>query len=64
MAQPILIDELHLTVFAPPRLRAESLRAIRRTLRSGRFPTALRRAIDGVLARYAALGKATFTLSR
>ncbi|MBL8799777.1 MAG: hypothetical protein JNM56_38200 [Planctomycetia bacterium] len=64
MAKPILIDEIHLTIFMPPGLRAESFRAIRRTLRSGRFQAALRRAVHGVLARYAALGKITCTLTR
>ena len=64
MAKPILIDEIHLTVFAPSSLRAESFRAIRRTLRSGRFQAALRRAVHGVLARYTALGRVTFTLTR
>lgn len=64
MATPMLIDEIHLPVFAPPRLRAESFRAIRRTLRRGRFQAALRRAIHGVLARYPSLAKVTFTLTR
>lgn len=64
MAKPILIDEIHLTIFMPPGLRAESFRAIRRTLRSGRFQAALRRAVHGVFARYPSLGKVTFTLTR
>jgi len=59
-----LIDELHLSVFAPSGLRAEPCHAIRRTLRNARFHTALRCAVQTLFARYAALGKVTFTLTR
>ena len=64
MAKNLLIDEIHLTVFAPPGLRAESCRAVRQALRSARLHTALRRAIQGVFNRYSALGKVAFTLTR
>ena len=64
MAKLILIDEIHFTVFAPSSLRTASFRAIRRTLRSGRFQAALRRAVHGILARYPSLGKVTFILTR
>jgi hypothetical protein len=64
MAKKLLIDEIHLSVFTPPGLRAKSLRAVRQALRRARFHTALQRAIQGVFTRYAALGKVTFTLTR
>jgi len=64
MAKNILIDELHLTVFVPSGLGAESVRAVRQTLRSARWHTALRRAIQGVFHRYAALGNVRFNLTR
>ncbi|MBL8795463.1 MAG: hypothetical protein JNM56_16280 [Planctomycetia bacterium] len=64
MAKIILIDEIHLSLFVPPGLRTESFRGIRRALRSARLQAALRRAIQGVFARYAALGNVTFTLTR
>ncbi len=64
MAKRILIDEIHLSLFIPPGLRSESLRAVRQALRNARLQTALRRAIQGVFARYAALSKVTFTLTR
>lgn len=64
MAKNILIDEIHLTVFAPSGQRAKSVRAIGRALRGARLHTALRRAIQGVFARHAALGQVTFTLTR
>jgi hypothetical protein len=64
MAKRILIDEIHLSLFIPPGLRAEPGRAIRRALRNARFHTALRSAVRSVFARYAALGKVTFTLTR
>ncbi|MBL8792402.1 MAG: hypothetical protein JNM56_00710 [Planctomycetia bacterium] len=64
MARKTLIDELHLSVFIPPGLRAESDRAVRQALRSVRFTTALRRAIRDVFARSTALRQLTFTLSR
>ncbi len=60
----ILIDEVHVSVFIPHGLRADSFRAIHRTLRGPSFHAALRRAIQGVFARYTALGKVTFTLTR
>lgn len=64
MAKPILIDEIHLNVFAPPALRGKSWHAVRRALRSARLAAVLRQAIQDVLSRYAALGKVTFTLTR
>jgi hypothetical protein len=64
MAKNLLIDEIHFSVFTPHGLKAESFRAVRQALRSARFHTALRRAIQGVFTRYAALGKVTITLTR
>jgi hypothetical protein len=40
MANRILMDELHVTLFAPPRLRAAAYRAIRQTLDGNPFRTA------------------------
>ena len=64
MAATILIDEFHLTVYAPPGLPAAAYRAIRRSLDAARFRTALRRAIRSVLDRHPSLEKVRFTLTR
>ena len=60
----ILMDEFHLSMYAPPGLRADAYRTIRRTLDADRFRTVLRRAIRGMLGRYPSLSKLRFTLAR
>ena len=64
MANSILIDEFHLTVFVPHGLRSAACRAVRRTLADARFQAKLRRAIREIFGRYPSLAKARFTLTR
>ena len=64
MPKPILIDEMHLSVFIARRLPAAESDSIRRTLRSRRFQDRLREAALGVFRQYPSLGQARFTLSR
>lgn len=64
MASRILLDEFHVTLSAPPGLRADAYRAIRRTLDGNRFRTVVRHALRGVLDKYPSLGRVRFTLSR
>jgi hypothetical protein len=64
MTSTVLIDEFHLTVFAPRGMRAAAYRAVRRTLDDARFRERLRRAIRDVFGRYPSLSKTRFTLAR
>ena len=64
MAKAILIDEFHLTVFAPRGLRDSAYDAIRRTLDERRFQADLRRVVRGVVRQYPALGKVRISVTR
>jgi hypothetical protein len=64
MARVLLVEEFHLTVYAPRGLPEPEYRAIRRTLSSGRFRDRLGRALRAVPRQYRSLGAARFTLSR
>lgn len=64
MSKSILMEEFHLTVFAPAGLRPEAYRAICRTLDDARFRAALRRAIHSVLGKYSSLSKVRSHLTR
>ncbi len=64
MANTILMDEFHVAVYARRELRADSARAIRRTLDDARFRAALRQAIQRVFDRYPPLAKVRVTLTR
>ena len=64
MAESILIDEFHLSVFALAGLQSEGFRVIRRALNNQRFREGLRRAIRGIFGRYPSLRKTNFTLTR
>ena len=64
MARFILIDELHLTVYAPCGLPVAEYDAITRALSGGRLRRQLLRSIQRVLRRHAALHKVRLTLTR
>ena len=64
MAKSILIDELHLTVFAPATLSKTAQAAAVRTLNSKRFQAGIRNAVANVFRRFPSLGPVKFTLSR
>jgi len=64
MAKRLLMEEYHLTVFAPRGLREPQYRAIRRALDSRRFRTELGRAVRQAFRRYPALQQVRTQLSR
>ena len=64
MAKRVLMDEFHVTVFAPRGLAAGEYDAIRRTLDDVRFQGVLRRAVCRVVRRFPALHKVRVALSR
>jgi hypothetical protein len=64
MAKAILIDEFHLTVYAPAGLPEPEYDAIRRALDERRFQDDLRRAARDFCGHYPALDKARIRLTR
>ena len=64
MAKAILIDEFHLTVFAPPNLSKTAQAAAVRTLNSKRLHARVRNAVVDVFRRYASLRSVKITISR
>ena len=64
MTKGIVIDEFHLTVFAPRDLPELEYEASRRTLDDRRFQGDLRRAVRDVARQYPSLGKVRVRLSR
>ena len=64
MAKAILIEEFHLSVYAPRGLPESQYAAMRRTLNGRRFQSGLRRAVQGVVLQHPALTKVRVTLSR
>ena len=62
MAKMIVLDEIHITVHVPANL--PKTHQILRTLKSKRFQTTLRDAIDAVFRRHTSLNGAKVTLSR
>jgi hypothetical protein len=64
MAKRLLMEEYHLTVFAPRGLREPQYRAIRRALDSRRFRMDLGLAVRQAFRRYSALQRVRIQLSR
>ena len=64
MAKAIVMDEIHLTVFAPRGLREEEYDAIHRALTDRRFRGDLRRTVEEVVRRYPALAKVRVAVTR
>jgi len=64
MAKAILMEEFHLTVFAPRGLRESTYDAIRRTLDYRRFQADLSRAVRDVVRQHPSLAKVRITVTR
>ena len=64
MAKAILMDEIHLTVFAPRGLREEEYDAIRRILTDRCFRGDLRRTVGEVVRRYPVLRMIRVSVTR
>jgi hypothetical protein len=64
VAKGILIEEFHLSVYAPRGLRDAEYDAIRQTLDDIRLHARLRRILQRVFRRYPSLNKARVRLSR
>lgn len=64
MAKNILMEELHLTVYVPPKLTKAQYDAIRRALNGKQFRDALDQAVADLVRRYPSLNKTRFTLTR
>ena len=64
MAKHILIEEFHLTAYAPRGLPAQEYDAMRQALDDPRFHARLHRAVRRVACRHPALSKAKVRLSR
>ena len=64
MAQSVLMDQFHLTVFVPAGLRGAEAAAIRRTLDGAGFRARLGRAVQGAFRHHPSLRKARITITR
>ena len=64
MAQFVLLDEFHVTVFVPQGLPETEVDAISRTLDSARFQVRLLRAVRAVFRKARSLRKARGRLKR
>jgi len=64
MAKNVLMEEFHVTVYAPPKLKEAAYNAIRRTLTSKRFRAALGRAVEAVVRRHPSLEKTRISITR
>ena len=64
MPKLTLMDELHVTILAPPGVGKAEGAAICRALRGGAFQRSLRGAVQGVFQRYPSLRKARFRIDR
>ncbi len=64
MARRLLLDEFHVTFFAPRRLTAGEVDAIRRTLDNAGFRAALRRAVRQSVRQFPLLNQLRMRLSR
>lgn len=64
MARAILVDEFHLSLYAPSGLPEDAYLNMRKTIDGRAFQVALRHAVITVLGRYPSLRKTTVRLSR
>lgn len=64
MAKFILIDEFHLTVYAPRGRTSTEYGAVRQTLDDPGFQATVRQALRMVVRQYPALGNVRLTLTR
>jgi hypothetical protein len=64
MAQPILVDEFHVSLFMPRELDRQEDEAIRRTLHRPRFGLELGKSLRAVVRRHRSLRKVRVSISR
>ena len=64
MAKQLLLEEFHLTVFAPDGLPENEYDAIHQTLDEPAFQAGLHQAAESVVQKYPSLQKVSVTLSR
>jgi hypothetical protein len=64
MAQRLLLEQFHLSVFVPRTIKPAAADAARRSLTDVRFRRRLRRAVAAAARQHRALGPAAFVLSR
>ena len=64
MAKTLLLDEFHLSIYAPRGLPDTDYEAIRTLLDDVRFQAELRRAVRNVIGHYPALSPVRVKLSR
>lgn len=64
MNKSVLMDQFHLTIYAPHALSKPEFNAISHALHETRFLTALRRALRNVFRRHPALAQVRVKLSR
>ena len=64
MAKAILMDEIHVTVFAPHGLPEAEYKAMHKTLKDRHFVEQLRRAAREIVGRHPSLSKTTVKVSR
>jgi len=64
MPKEVLLDEFHLSVFAPRKLSAEEYSKIHKVLNRRRFRTLLNRALRTICRRFRSLAKVRIKLSQ
>ena len=64
MARNLLIDEFHLTLFAPRQLNEEEYEAIYQTLNDAQFLKLLRRMVRDVVRKYPSLCEVRISITR
>jgi hypothetical protein len=64
VAKAIVMDEFHLTIYAPRRLPQSTYEAVHRALDDSRFRTDLRRAIRSTFLKYPPLDTIRFSVTR
>jgi hypothetical protein len=64
MAKNVLMEEYHVTVYAPSKLKEAAYNAIHRTLTGKRFRAALGRAVEAVVRRHPSLHHIRISITR
>lgn len=64
MPESVVIDEFHLVLHVPKRLREDRIRRIRRTLKRPSFATGLEEALRQWLSRFPSLRRVRITVER
>ena len=64
MAKAIMMEEFHLSVFAPRQLPSSEYDGIHQTITNANFRAKLRRAVRAVFRQYPSLTKVKITITR